>query len=279
VSRVAIVTCLGSDVDPDSPLLLSALAEEGLDAHLVVWDDDVDWASFDITVIRSTWNYVDRRDQFLEWAKQIAHLENPFEVIKYSTDKHYLADLEARGVRIVPSVFCDVGQEPEFPEGDFVVKPCVGAGSIDAERYRDAEHDRARHHVDALHKKGRDALIQPYIESVDVVGERALIFVDGQFRHAMTKSAMLNTLALDRDSLYRRQQMASAVAESDAIDFAFEIFRELGYESLLYGRVDLVGTSEGWMLMELELVEPALYLLYDPLTATKLAQAIKVRLV
>jgi glutathione synthase/RimK-type ligase-like ATP-grasp enzyme len=279
MSRVAIVTCLGSDVDPDAPLLLSALADEGLDAHLVVWDDDVDWAGFDIVVIRSTWNYVDRRDQFLDWAKSIDKLENPFEVIKYSTDKHYLKDLESRGVRIVPSVFCDVGQDPEFPEGDFVVKPCVGAGSIDAERYRDAEHDRARNHVAALHEKGRDALIQPYIESVDIVGERALIFVDGKYRHAMTKSAMLNTVALDRTSLFRREQMAPAVAEADAIDFALEIFRELDYEDLLYSRVDLVGNAEGWMLMELELVEPSLFLTYDPLTATKLAQAIRARLV
>jgi len=136
MSRVAIVTCAGDDVDPDSPLLLNALAQEGLEGELVIWDHDVDWLSFDIVVIRSTWNYVERREQFLEWAKGINHLENPYQVIEYSTDKHYLADLAAKGVSIVPSHFCDVGQEPEFPEGDFVVKPCVGAGSLDAERYR-----------------------------------------------------------------------------------------------------------------------------------------------
>lgn len=279
MNRVATVTCAGIDVDPDSPLLLKALADEGIDAHLVVWDDDVEWASFDLVVIRSTWNYVDRREQFLTWAKGIAHLENPYPVIEYSTDKHYFADLEARGIRIVPSTFCDVGQEPEFPDDDFVVKPCVGAGSIDAERYRAADIDRARRHVKALHEKGRDVLIQPYVESVDVVGERGLIFVDGQYCHAMTKSAMLNTLALDRNSLFRREQMASAVAEDDAIDFAIAVLRELGYDHLLYARVDLVGTSEGWMLMELELAEPSLYLSYDPATAVKLAQAIKQRLV
>jgi len=205
-------------------------------------------------------------------------LENPFDVIKYSTDKHYLADLETRGVRIVPSVFCDVGQEPAFPDGDFVVKPCVGAGSIDAERYESADIDGARRHVAALHEKGRDVLIQPYIESVDVVGERALIFVDGKYCHAMTKPAMLNTLALDRHSLFRREHMSAAAGEDDAIAFALDIFRKLGYEKLLYGRVDLVGTAEGWMLMELELVEPSLFLTYDPLTATKLAQAIRSRL-
>jgi glutathione synthase/RimK-type ligase-like ATP-grasp enzyme len=278
MSRVAIVTCAGDDVDPDSPLLLNALAQEGLEGELVIWDHDVDWLSFDIVVIRSTWNYVERREQFLEWAKGINHLENPYQVIEYSTDKHYLADLAAKGVSIVPSHFCDVGQEPEFPEGDFVVKPCVGAGSLDAERYRDNEHDRARRHVAALHEKGRDALIQPYVESVDVVGERALIFVDGKYCHAMTKSAMLNTLALDRHSLFRREQIAPAAGEDDAVTFALDIFRELDYSDLLYARVDLVGDAQGWMLMELELVEPSLYLTYDPLTAIKLAQAIKGRL-
>jgi glutathione synthase/RimK-type ligase-like ATP-grasp enzyme len=280
MNRVAIVTCEGNDVDPDSTLLLDALAAEGLGGELVIWDDGgVDWETFDLTVVRSTWNYIDRRAEFLQWARSITRLENPYPVIEYSTDKHYLADLEARGLRVVPSRFCDVGDEPLFPEGDFVVKPCVGAGSLDADRYHDNEHDRARHHVAALHDKGRDALIQPYVESVDLVGERALIFVDGNFAHAMTKGAMLNTVALDRHSLFRRAQMTRAVAEDDAVAFATNVLRELGWADLLYGRVDLVGSSEGWMLMELELVEPSLFLSYEHATATKLAQAIKRRLI
>jgi glutathione synthase/RimK-type ligase-like ATP-grasp enzyme len=279
MSSVAVVTCAGNEVDPDTPLLLEALAREGLDGQLAIWDDgDVQWAAFDLCVIRSTWNYTQRLEQFLQWAQSVERLENPFSVVSFSTDKHYLRVLESRSHPIVPSTFCDVGDEAVFPEGDFVVKPCVGIGSTDAERYRSNEHVAARNHVAALHESGRDVLIQPYVQSVDVVGERALIFVDGDFCHAMTKSAMLNTPAPDRHQLFRREQMARANAEPDAVEFAEHVLEDLGYADLLYARVDLVGFEGGWAVMELELVEPSLFLSYDLATAARLAQAIKRRI-
>ena len=79
----------------------------------------------------------------------------------------------------MPSTFCDVGAEPVFPTGRFVVKPTVGAGSIDAEEYANADHERAREHVRRLHASGRDVVIQPYVSSIDDDGERALVFIDG----------------------------------------------------------------------------------------------------
>jgi glutathione synthase/RimK-type ligase-like ATP-grasp enzyme len=278
MSKVAIVTCEGNDLDPDSPLLLTALADEGLDAELVLWDDaDADFESFELNVIRSTWNYTSRLPQFLNWARSVTRLENPYPVIEYSTDKHYLADLARRGHAVVPSVFCDVGTEAVFPDEDFVVKPCVGAGSIDAERYRADNADAARRHVQMLHQSGRDALIQPYVQSVDVVGERALVFIDGEFSHAMTKSAMLNTPAPDRHMLFRHEQMSKVEIEGGAIAFAKGILNDLGYQRLLYARVDLVGYEGGWVVMELELVEPSLFLSYDDVAPVKLAKAIKRR--
>ena len=278
MSRVAIVTCEGNDLDPDSPLLLGALVNEGVAAELVRWDDaDADFESFDLNVIRSTWNYTSRLSQFLEWAKSVTRLENPYPVIEYSTDKHYLADLARRGHAVVPSVFCDVGTEAVFPDEDFVVKPCVGAGSIDAERYRPNDLAAARRHVEMLHQSGRDVLIQPYVQSVDVVGERALVFVDGEFTHAMTKAAMLNTPAPDRHMLFRHEQMSKVDVEPGAIAFAQRVLSDLGYQRLLYARVDLVGYEGGWAVMELELVEPSLFLSYDAQAAVKLAQAIKRR--
>jgi glutathione synthase/RimK-type ligase-like ATP-grasp enzyme len=279
VNRVAIATCRGDDVDPDSPTLLAALAGEGIDAELRVWDDPaVDWDAYDLVVVRSTWDYASRRAVFLDWARSIARLANPYPVIEYSTDKHYLADLAVRGHRVVPSVFCDVGTVPEFPAGSFVVKPCVGAGSIDAERYGEDEYEHALAHVRRLHDDGRDALIQPYIDSVDEVGEHALVFIDGEFSHAMTKAAMLNVTALDRNALYRREQMSVASPEPDAVAFARAVLDEERFAHLLYGRVDAVRTSEGWALMELELVEPSLFLTFDDHAAGRLARAVKRRL-
>jgi glutathione synthase/RimK-type ligase-like ATP-grasp enzyme len=267
------------DFDPDGRILLDALAEVDVEGSMCVWDDEsVEWSDYELTVIRSTWDYTRDLASYLTWAHGIERLLNPYPVIEYSTDKHYLADLAARSHRIVPSTFCDIGAEPEFPDGAFVVKPTVGAGSIDAEKYGRDKHEAARAHVRRLHASGRDAMIQPYVSSVDRDGERALVFIDGNFSHAMTKGAMLNTAPVDRDALFRLEQMSRADAEPDAVTFADAVLNEELFRGLLYARVDLVKMSEGWAIMELELVEPSLFLTYDERAPRKLADAIRARL-
>jgi glutathione synthase/RimK-type ligase-like ATP-grasp enzyme len=272
VSRVA--TARGAD-DPDDPLLFRALADADVSAELAVWGDAaVQWDDYDLVVVRSTWDYPARRDDFLAWARSLAHLENPLSVLQYSSDKIYLADVEAHGLAIIPSHFAAVGETPEFFPGDFVVKPRVGAGSNDALRYHEGEEVAATRHVEALHARGRDVLIQPYIHSVDTLGERALIFIDGQYSHAITKGAMLNVPPDERDFLYRREQIVSVTAEDDALLTATNVLGTLGFDSLLYARVDLVATIRGWLVMEIELVEPSLFLTYHWPAATALATAI-----
>jgi glutathione synthase/RimK-type ligase-like ATP-grasp enzyme len=280
VSRVAIVTCQGAD-DPDNPRLFAALDELPLSADLVIWEDDaVRWEDYDLVVLRSTWDYPAHRSEFLEWARNVPRLQNPLAVISYNSDKHYLADVEAHGLAIIPSRFYAVGERPNFDVGplvDFVVKPCVGAGSLHVERYRAHEQDLAMRHVQRLHDEGRDVLVQPYIHSVDTLGELGLIFIDGAYSHAMKKGAMLNVAQTERDFLFRREQMSSALAEADAILFATEVLEVMGFSDLLYARVDLVATIRGWLVMELELVEPSLYLTFDDHAAGKLASAIAAR--
>jgi glutathione synthase/RimK-type ligase-like ATP-grasp enzyme len=279
VSLVAVATCAGEDVDVDSAILLEALGREGVDAVLAVWDDPtVAWDRFDLVVVRSTWDYAPRRAQFLDWARSVARLANPYPVIEYSSDKHYLSDLAARGHAVVATQFIDVGDEAVFPDVDFVVKPCVGAGSIDADRYRPDELERATSHVERLHASGRDAMVQPYVDSVDTDGERALVFIDGSFSHAMTKAAMLNVAPDERDWLFRREQMSRATGEPEALVFAQRVLEGLEFDELLYARVDLVRTRGGWAVMELELVEPSLFLSYDEASPSRLARAIKARL-
>jgi len=281
VRRIAIATSLGDDVnlDPDAELLLDALRVVGIEGTMCVWDDrSIAWNDFELTVIRSTWDYTRDRAGFLEWARGIERLLNPYPIIEYSTDKHYLRDLERRSHRVVPSTFCDVGEEPEFPDGAFVVKPTVGAGSIDADRYTRGDLGRARAHVERLHANGRDAMIQPYVASIDDEGERALVFIDGRFSHAMTKGAMLNTVADERDALFRREQMSVATPEPDAVAFAEALLSEELFRGILYGRVDLVKMADGWAVMELELVEPSLFLAYDSAAPRRMAEAISSRL-
>lgn len=279
--RIAIATSVSDDVnlDPDAELLLDALCDVGIEGSMCVWDDrSVDWADFELTVIRSTWDYTRDRLGYLAWARGIEHLLNPYPIIEYSTDKHYLHDLAARSLRIVSTTFCDVGSEPVFPDGRFVVKPTVGAGSIDAEKYGRDDHERALAHVRRLHASGRDAMIQPYVASIDDDGERALVFIDGTFSHAMTKGAMLNTAADDRDALFRREQMSASAAEPEAVAFAESVLAEEPFRRILYARVDLVKVDGSWAIMELELVEPSLFLAYDDDAPRRLAHAIRARL-
>jgi glutathione synthase/RimK-type ligase-like ATP-grasp enzyme len=279
MTHVAIATCRGEDVDIDTPILLAAMERVGLPATMCIWDDpEVKWNDFDLTVIRSTWDYAPRRSEFLNWARGIKRLHNPFDLIEYSTDKHYLANVQDQGHRIVPTTFVEVGQSPVFPESDFVVKPCVGAGSIDAERYSPSQIDEATAHVERLHQAHRDVMIQPYIDSVDQVGERAVIFIDGTFSHAMTKGAMLNTTPDERNTLFRREQMSRAEVEPEALQAALGILASGGYSDLLYARVDLVHDQQGWALMELELVEPSLFLSFSQEAADNLARAIAKRI-
>jgi hypothetical protein len=110
------------------------------------------------------------------------------------------------------------------------------------------------------------------------MGERAIIFIDGEFSHAMTKGAMLNVEEHDRNALYRWERMSVAKAEPDAVALAEEILAGLGFGRLLYARVDVVQTPEGWALMELELVEPSLFLSFDDAAPGRLAKAIGRRL-
>ena len=283
--RVAVATSAGDDfdeeIDPDAHLLLDALADVDIDGQLCVWDDDaVSWSDYELVVIRSTWDYTKDRPGFLEWARSLPTLCNPYSIIEYSTDKHYLLDLESRGHRIIPTTFCDVGATPVFPDSKFVVKPTIGAGSVDADKYDAGEHRVAASHVARLHDSGRDAMIQPYVASVDEVGERGMVFIDGAFSHAIRKGAMLHVDQLDRHSLFRLEQLSLADAEPDAVTFAESVMAEPRFNGLLYARVDLVQVPDGWAIMELELVEPSLFLSFDADAdaAAHLASAISERL-
>jgi hypothetical protein len=284
VSNVALATSrfalpgatrsLEAHVDVDSPLLIAELSRLGVAATLEVWDDDqVDWESYDLVVVRSTWGYASAYREFLAWAHARSRLVNPYDILEYSSDKHYLGDLAAQGFSVIATAYCEVDEEPVFPASDFVVKPAVGAGSIDAKRFAANDDASARGHVARLHASGRCAVIQPYVSSIDEYGERALIFFDGEFSHAMTKRAHLNVAPEERDGDFRTRQMSRAEAEPEALQLAGELLTGR-FANLAYGRIDVVNTPDGWQLMELEFMEPALYLNFDDHAAARAAKAI-----
>ena len=131
------------------------MAAAGLQVEVHAWDaPDVDWAGFDLVVIRTTWDYWDRHEAFLAWTRSVPRLANPAEVVAWNTDKSYLRRLAVAGIPIVPTEWLEPGDDFTPPAHRFVVKPSVSAGARDTAAYA-AGDEQAREHVAALQAAGR----------------------------------------------------------------------------------------------------------------------------
>jgi hypothetical protein len=285
---VALATCAAlPSGDEDGDALVAKLAAAGVEASWKVWDDPgVDW-SHDLVVVRSTWDYTLARERFLAWTRQVAHLANPAPVIAWNSDKTYLRDLADVGIPVVATSFAAPGEQFDLPAAEeFVVKPSVGAGSRGAGRFAAAEHEQAREHARHLHSVGRTVLLQPYLAEVDSVGETSLIYLAGEFSHAIAKDAMLPLGAVHlldtptgraSDSLYVDEHISARRASPDELAVGelvmTEMIRRFG-GPLLYARVDLLPTATGPELVELELAEPSLFLEFADGAAARFAAAI-----
>ncbi|RKT56343.1 ATP-grasp domain-containing protein [Saccharothrix australiensis] len=260
--KVLFATCASLPTgDGDDAVLVDALAEVGVDASWTVWGA-AESRHADLVILRSTWDYTERLPEFLEWVASVPALANPAAVVPWNTDKKYLVELADAGVPVVPTALAAPGFR-DWPAGDFVVKPAVGAGSRGALRVAAGDLATAADHLDAL---GGTALVQPYQAAVDTQGETAVVFFGGQYSHAFAKGAMLTPDAeVDESGLFVVERLAGAspsgaqrrVAE-DALDAAAALVG-LRRNDFLYARVDLVNGADGTpLVLELELVEPSL---------------------
>jgi glutathione synthase/RimK-type ligase-like ATP-grasp enzyme len=286
MERIAIATCSELPVaDDDQVLLADACGDLGIEAVPAVWDDEgVDWDSFPLVVLRSTWDYTDRLDRFLAWVGSLRRVCNPLEVVAWNTDKRYLEDLGHRGVSVTPTTYARRGSDLVVPDAErFVVKPSIGAGSMGAERFERSERDRAAAHIDRLAEAGKVSMVQPYLDGVDSLGETSVILIDGVPSHAIEKGAMLVVDELDRTGLYRTESIRHRSASDEelvvarrALDAALEV---TGQDApLLYARVDLLPGEDGPVVVELELTEPSLFLTFGEGSASRFATAIATRI-
>ena len=283
--RIALATCreLPTGVE-DGPVLLAACAAAGLDAEWRVWDDAaVDWSSYDLVVIRSTWDYVPRRDDFAAWAASVPRLANPAEVVAWNTDKTYLRELAAAGLPVVPTAWLGPDADVEWPAWpDLVVKPTVSAGSKDTARYGAGEHDRARDHAARLLDAGRAVMVQPYLSRVDTEGEATLVYVGGEFSHSVRKAAILRAGDdAETDALFRPEEITERKATAVEQELALRALDLVpgGAAGLLYARVDLLPGPDGEpVVIEVELAEPSLFLTEAPGSADRFAAAIRAAL-
>ena len=283
---VAIATCAEHpQLDGEGRLLLAALRELGIRAEAEVWTQEpaAGWDSYELVVLRSTWDYTLMLPRFLDWTSRFGPcLLNPPEAVAWNADKRYLYDLVAAGIETIPTAHLAPGTPLEPPPGRFVVKPAVGAGSRGAAVFDEARHGAAREHAAALHAQGHDVLVQPYLDAVDgAEAETGLVYIDGALSHAMRKGPLL---ALDRapeDGLFREEDMRPAQAAADVVALG-ERVHALAEERCgrpLYARVDVLRDAAGTpVVLELELIEPSLFLDHAPGSADALARAVAARL-
>jgi hypothetical protein len=288
--RIALATCDAlPDGWDDDRLLADALRSRGAEAEFVSWDDSAaQWASFDRVVIRSTWDYTRRREEFLTWARSIgSRLDNPAEIVEWNSDKRYLGDLGQSGVPTVATRYVGPGDPLPDLQGEVVVKPTISAGARDTGRFRPDHHDRALALLKRLRSEGRTAMVQPYLASVEGRGETAIVAYEGQESHVLRKRAVLGP---DSEAPLREDALGAAEAmfEPDLVEggSAGDDEREVARAVLgeleqrfgappLYARVDLLAAESGApVLLELEVVEPSLYMGTAPGSETRLAEAI-----
>jgi glutathione synthase/RimK-type ligase-like ATP-grasp enzyme len=296
---VALVTTREAlPLDEDMPPLVLALRAQGARVETPCWDDpEVDWSRYDVAVLRSTWDYADRLDEFLDWADRCAErtrLINTPAIVRWNTDKHYLVHLAHAGVPVVPTLFVEPGADAAaelarflaagpgaFTVGtcngfdQFVVKPSVGAGSRDAARYRREDHARAAAHVARLLAAGRSVMLQPYLDRIDQRGETAVIYIGGRYSHAIRKGPLLRLDDAMVAGLFAPEQITAREPDADERRVAEAAFMACSLDDPLYARVDLVHDDRGLpVVLELELTEPSLFFLHAPEAAGRFADAL-----
>lgn len=289
--KIAVVTCaaLPEGHEWDRPLL-GALERAGASVTLEVWDEGgVDWARYDAVLVRWPWDYSHKCEAFVAWAQSVGErLHNAPAVLAWNSDKRYLAELGAAGLPVVPTTLVEPGDPPpRLDSREVVVKPTISAGARDTGRFTRAAHDGAQALIARLLDAGRTAMVQPYLPAVEASGETAIVMIAGIESHVLHKRAVL---APDQEAPLGDDELGSAAAMHDpelvqpgdasaaehelAATVIEHVAQRFG-EPPLYARVDmLTGDDKSPVLLELEAIEPALYLSSVPGAAERLAEAI-----
>ncbi len=274
--RIALATCLKlPKPDPDRKPLIDAILAQGAEAEWLAWDDPkADFSRFDLCVLRSTWNYIHVLPLFLEWIErtsQLCRVMNPPDVLRWNSDKSYLGELAQEGVPVIPTIPVPKGSSPSLDRllggrswSRIVIKPRFGAGSFATRRFQEPCGAEARDFLERSSAE-RDMMIQPYLPSVEGPGEKALVWIAGELTHAIRKAPRFGT---DDEKTSEALRIAP-----DEREFAERILRPWAGR-LLYGRVDVARDEDGkLLLMELELLEPSLFLIEEPRALDRLARA------
>lgn len=268
----------------DDRLLIAELRARDVDADSVAWTDAVDWGSYDLALIRSAWDYIDEMEAFFAVLERIerssCHLANPLDVVRWNSNKSYLSTLAELGIPTVPTHRASSLTPRDFQTMALdsgwtgaVVKPTVGVGAADVQL---VDPGALAHALDRLadRRSLTDYLVQPLVESVRSEGEWSFIHVDGALSHALLKRPAAGDYRAH--GIYGGTVDVVEPRRDDAAQ-AEAMLARLPFDPL-YARLDLVRLDGRLVVMELELIEPILYLALAPHAAARLAEAIVARL-
>lgn len=282
---VALASCRElPEPDYDEELLLGALEASGIKVVVQPWDDPgADWSQARMTLLRSTWNYHLDRPRFLRWAaaaSRVSDLWNPLSVVRWNSHKSYLLELERCGLPVVPTVLVPKSSERTLESilasrgwHAVVIKPAVSASSYRTLRIGAGQAADGEAHLRSLAADG-DVLVQSYLPSVEGYGERSLVWIDGEVTHAVRKSPRFS-----KDDESVSEEVESSLLETSLAKRAIAAAGELVGEPLLYARIDVAPDSQGNpVVMELELIEPSLFLAQSRVALQRFVGAIGRRL-
>jgi glutathione synthase/RimK-type ligase-like ATP-grasp enzyme len=267
----------------EDKLVRAALEKEGLNVDRTSWDDKRDWTTSHIILIRAIWDYFHRWNEFSQWLERTQDKVisiNPFKLIRWNAHKFYLKELSRSGVRIPPTLFIKsgVGQSLEghlkaVDWKDVVLKPAIsGAGRHTYKFSKDSASEFEGIFSQLLAEE--DVLLQEFQPSIQERGEAALMFIDGQFTHAVLKRAKRGDFRVQDDF---GGTVEEYVPTREEVELARKIIA-LCPEPALYGRVDLFWNTAGDVLLgELEVIEPEMWFRYHPSAADLLAKAVAKR--
>lgn len=255
----------GTAYDEDAELL-GFLREKGLDIVMEIWNDPaVNWALYDVAIIKSPWDYHDHIQDFYQWLEWIrsagVKLLNPVETVKWNSDKHYLQEIADAGLPVIPTVFLEKGERPELSElfkklktEKLIIKPCVSAG---AKNTVSLTMDSLKMQEEQVYQllMEESLMAQPFMKEI-YEGEWSYLFFNGKFSHSLLK--------VPKSGDFRVQHYHGGTvvtAEATAVQVAAaEAYVKQFAAGTLYARVDGVNKDGELLLMELELIEPYLFL-------------------
>ena len=255
------------NTENEDDVLIRYLQSKGLTLEKTIWNNPaINWESYDLVLLKSPWDYFNLIDDFYQWLTAMENkkvkLINPIPTIKWNADKHYLKDIEEGGLKIAPCVFLEKGKKVNLNDyfitlnaEKLIVKPAVSGGSKNTFKISAQNVEEVNQHLQVL-LDVEDFIVQPFLNEIEEEGEWSFLFFGGKFSHALLKKAKAGDFRVQHvfgGTIHPHQPSEELIEKAQSYVDQFA-------KGCLYARVDGVIVNQQFLLMELELIEPFLFL-------------------